>query len=117
MPAPAGKAEAPYFAWENVQLTAAILANLTNLKLTDVNLFGFPPTGPVPAAASASGQCKVFPGDPTYPPPLVWQIFNLLTGGAVIQTVPLAAPCYPGPEYNPTQCAYVTANWFDPHLQ
>lgn len=114
MPAPATKSEAAYFSWEDLQLTPAVLANLTHLNVTDISLFNFPAA----TSAPSSPGCKVFPGDANWPSPTAWEIFNLLTGGALIQTVPLAAPCYPDwPEYNATECAYITANWADPHLQ
>jgi hypothetical protein len=104
---------AQYFKWETIQLTQAVLANLTSLNLTDAALFGFPTTQSKPAS-----KCKVFPGDSNWPSPITWEVFNLLSGDALIKTVPLAAPCFSDwPEYNATLCASITSLWNDPHLQ
>ena len=82
------------------------------MNLTGVSLFDFPTT------SSASIACKVFPGDSNWPSPIVWKVFDLLSGGALIQTVPLAAPCYSNwAEYNPAACEVITSQWSDPHIQ
>ncbi|KAH8884410.1 isoamyl alcohol oxidase-like protein [Thozetella sp. PMI_491] len=94
----------PYFDWETQQLSDAQLAA------------AFAPTV-APAAAKGGQQCKVFPGDAAWPSDAVWSNFNASVGGALIKTVPLAAPCYKNwPQYDPVKCAQVTANWHDPHL-
>jgi hypothetical protein len=104
---------AQLFQWETLQLTQPVLANLTNMNLTDVALFRFPT-----ASSASTSQCKVFPGDANWPSPVAWKVLNLLTGDALIQSVPLAAPCYNGwPEYNASACASITSQWSDPHLQ
>jgi hypothetical protein len=104
---------AQFFQWETLQLTQPVLANLTNMNLTDVAFFGFPTTSSAPIS-----QYKVFPGDAYWPSPIAWEVLNLLTGGALIPTVPLAAPCYRDwPEYNAAACASITSQWSDPHLQ
>lgn len=113
VPAPANKDGAPYFDWENLQLTAPVLANLTELDLSDIGAFAFPST-----KSPSVSQCKVFPGDADWPSPLAWNVLNLLSGGALIKTIPLAASCYKDwQEYNETECEYITNNWSDPHLQ
>ena len=61
--------------------------------------------------------CKVFPGDPSWPDDSTWSLLNQSTGGAVIKTIPIAAPCYPGLFYNSDECAYVTAQWTNSSLQ
>ncbi|KAF4632911.1 hypothetical protein G7Y89_g5206 [Cudoniella acicularis] len=100
------------FQWEALQLTQSVLTNLTNLELTDAALFNFPTT-----SSASTSQCKVFPGDANWPSNATWEVLNLLTGNALIKTVPLAAPCYSSwPEYNVTACAAITASWSDPHL-
>src|SRR5690349_21447305 len=89
----------PYFDWETVQLSDADLAQ----AFADA---------PAPAAAKGGRQCKVFPGDAAWPSDAVWKTFNASVGGALIKTVPLAAPCYKSwPQYDAAKCAQVTANW------
>lgn len=92
-------------------LTDAILNNLTELSLTNVSLFAF--AGDVSVEKRAiSGECKVFPGDLLYPVELVWQIFNLLTGDALVKTVPVASVCYDNwGDSDSDECAYVTEQW------
>lgn len=62
--------------------------------------------------------CRAFPGDPSWPSSKTWSLFNTTLSGALIQTVPLAAPCYADwpAQYNADVCANLTANWGDPHL-
>ncbi|KUJ17541.1 FAD-binding domain-containing protein [Mollisia scopiformis] len=55
--------------------------------------------------------CKVFPGDALWPSDAQWALLNSTTDGALIKTIPLASPCYPGPLSNTDQCSYLTANW------
>jgi hypothetical protein len=109
------KQEAPYFGWETVQLTEAILANFTQLGLGDAGLMGFG-SGSKPGPTAA---CKAFPGDASYPSPATWKLLNQTTGGALIKTIPLAAPCYANwtEAYNPGKCADITARWGTPQLQ
>jgi len=111
---------APYFEWETVQLTEAVLANLTEHELTDVEFFAFEDTAEDRRRSGGPGsggpRCKVMPGDAEWPSPMTWTVANLLTGGALIPTTPLAAPCYAGPHYNTTKCDEITARWSDPRL-
>lgn len=62
-------------------------------------------------------KCKVIPSDREWPSKSLWAIVNHLTGGGLIETVPLAAPCYKGWHYNSTRCAEITASWTDSDLQ
>ena len=122
VPAAASKAEAAYFSYETLQLTAATLSNLTSLGLTNASLFNFPSTSAAASSSSssvvASGSCKAFPGDSNYPGPIAWKVLDLLTGGAVIKTLPLASPCYSNwPNYNAAECTRISNSWSDPHLQ
>ena len=104
---------AELFEWETLQLTQSVLTNLTNLALTNIKLFEYPTT-----TTGSTADCKVFPGDPYWPSPVAWEILNVLSGNALIKTVPLAAPCYSDwPEYNAATCASITSQWNDPHLQ
>lgn len=62
--------------------------------------------------------CKVFPGDAEWPSGQAWALFNQTLNGTLIQTVPLAAPCYASwPEYNPAECEAITSAWNDSSLQ
>lgn len=104
------------FHWETVQLTQAMLINLTNMSPSDIELFDFPKPSTSPAATIS--ECKVFPGDANWPSDVSWKVLNTVTGDALIRTVPLAAPCYlEWPEYNAAECASITSQWIDPHLQ
>lgn len=105
-------ATVPYFPDEAVQLTPDVLTNLTALNLTGVDMFDFGSTDDA-VAKRASAACKVFPGDKAWPSDLIWTVFDLLLGGALIKTTPLAAPCYSGwPKVrNAAECSYITNNW------
>ncbi|KAK0751294.1 hypothetical protein B0T18DRAFT_361701 [Schizothecium vesticola] len=62
-------------------------------------------------------DCKVFPGDEQWPSRQTWNAFNASVEGALIETVPLAAPCYNNwPQRDATRCQAVTDRWSDPRL-
>ncbi|KAK4238307.1 hypothetical protein C8A03DRAFT_43908 [Achaetomium macrosporum] len=96
-------------------LTDTVLANLTDLQLTDIDLFKFDEDGEDTsgvAKRASVGDCKVYPGDPRWPSRLTWTVFDLLTGGALIETVPIGAVCYPNSGvYNAQKCADIIAHW------
>ncbi|KAK2766979.1 hypothetical protein FQN54_006296 [Arachnomyces sp. PD_36] len=107
--APAGEFVLKAGEAEVFELTDAVLANLTELELSDVSLFQFPEVGDgnhhVP-------DCKVFPGDQAWPSKSAWDVFNLLTGGALIQTVPIGAVCYENNEhYDAVKCDELLSHW------
>lgn len=94
------------------QLTDAVLKNLTHLELSNVSLFLFANEYDASVAKAANSTiCKTFPGDSWYPSELVWEVFDLLTGGALIKTVPIGAACYPGDYYNATYCQFLIDNY------
>ena len=65
-----------------------------------------------------SGFCKSFPGDSTWPSKEAWDVFDALSGGALIPTVPLAAPCYKNwGIYSSERCAAVIANFSNEYYQ
>lgn len=107
-------ATAPYFPDEAIQLTPNIITNLTSLNLTGIDLFEFGSTDD-PVAKRASDTCKVFPGDKAWPSNLIWNVFDLLLGGALIKTAPISAPCYSGwpKDRNAAECSYITNNWYN----
>ncbi|KAL0943371.1 uncharacterized protein CTRU02_201257 [Colletotrichum truncatum] len=94
-----------------VELTDAVLANLTQLELTNVSLFAFPDTEGIQKRTFPFSKCKTFPGDWLYPNEAVWRVFNLLTGNALIKTVPLGAACYQGEHYDADKCKFLIDNW------
>lgn len=101
------------FSAETAQLSDEVLANLTNLQLSNISLFSFDANDTSSKARrSLFGSCKTYPGDLLWPSTLLWDVFDLLLGGALIQTKPFASPCYDDfGNYNAAQCATVTNNW------
>ncbi|RAK94981.1 FAD-dependent oxidoreductase [Aspergillus ibericus CBS 121593] len=117
VPSANAMANAPFFASETHQLTDEVLACLQPVLGNATALFEF---GSNSSAQSlpAPGECKVLPGDAAWPSPSTWSLFDQLLGGALIQTVPLAAACYPSwPEYNQAECQSVTDDWTVSYLQ
>jgi hypothetical protein len=107
-----------YFPDETLQLTDDILANLTELQLSNISLFTFDNTTDLSKRGLRDG-CKTYPGDLLWPSDLTWKIFNILTGGALIKTTPYASPCYDDyGNYDAAKCAFITNNWSnDSYLQ
>lgn len=101
----------------NFQLTDSTITNLTKIGLPDATLFDFDTTNG--RLANRSSSCKAYPGDSAWPSTSVWDIFDLLTGGALIATVPLAAPCYADwpANQNSDKCLYITDDWSNSSLQ
>lgn len=116
-PAAAVVSDAGLLTSETLQLTDDVLANLSAIDLANASLFNFDDNATTVDKRSLS--CKVFPGDSAYPSTLVWYIFDLLIGGRLIKTVPLAAPCYSDwpAETNAALCTTITNNWTDSYLQ
>lgn len=101
-----------YFDAETAQLTDEVLANLTSLQLSNITLFAFDTVETSKAKRSLFGACKTYPGDLLWPTDLVWTVFNIISGGALIKNKPYAAPCYDSfGNYNAAQCATITNNW------
>ncbi|KAK3312534.1 hypothetical protein B0H66DRAFT_485854 [Apodospora peruviana] len=107
--------EVPLVEADVIQLTDAVLANLTALQLTNISLFGFPADeeeGTLRKRDVPIGTCRVFPGDSRWPSKLVWFLLDLLTGGALIETVPIGAVCYPNSGvYDAAKCQTLKDNW------
>lgn len=57
------------------------------------------------------------PGDRLYPSDVVWKVLDLLTGGALIKTVPLGSACYEGEYYDEQRCTFLVNNWNDSDTQ
>ncbi|KAF9525608.1 FAD/FMN-containing isoamyl alcohol oxidase-like protein MreA [Crepidotus variabilis] len=93
------------FPYESVQLTGADIG--TNKDLT----FGDPESI---TTSKASGVCKTYPEDASWPSDSRWVSFNESLGGALIQGVPTAAVCYQGwPGFDATRCATARTNWLN----
>lgn len=106
------------FTWETAQLTDAAIG-------PNAALFGFgaavaasAPTSGIAKPPPSGPSCKVFPGDAQWPSTTTWAKLNTTLAGALIKTVPLAAPCYtnwPG-QYDAAACQAVRDRWNDPHF-
>ncbi|KAJ3458156.1 hypothetical protein MRS44_012265 [Fusarium solani] len=85
-----------YLPEEKVQLTDSILSNLTDLQLTNVSVLYFDDTTQNQKRGLQAGlpKCKTFPGDLLWPGTIIWNVLDLVTGGAIIKTVPIGAACY-----------------------
>lgn len=103
---------------EKFQLTDAVLANLTELELSNISLFNFASSDEVVAKRSIFNRCKTSPGDLLWPSKPIWTVFNILTGGALIETVPIGAVCYKNNKhYNAAKCANIIAHWTESATQ
>lgn len=60
-------------------------------------------------------QCKVSPADAAWPSASDWAALNTTVSGRLIKVVPLASACY-APNYNETECEYVSNNWMSAAL-
>ncbi|OBT52948.1 hypothetical protein VE04_06719 [Pseudogymnoascus sp. 24MN13] len=100
------------FPSERLQLTDAVLANLTSLGV-DTSLFAFgTPNDAETLGKRTGGKCKAFPGDKAWPSKPLWKLLDLLSGGQLIATIPSASSCYKGwGDEDETECTYVTDNW------
>lgn len=97
---------------DSIQLTDEVLANLTNLDLSNIDAFYFEnTTSNEKRWLSELFQCKSQPGDRLFPTETIWKVFDLLTGGALIKTVPLGSACYQGEHYDATKCQFLLDNW------
>ncbi|KAN0102233.1 FAD binding domain containing protein [Hyaloscypha variabilis] len=94
------------FPYESIQLTDADVKNYSAIA------FGEAPTSQSPTTTTATGECKIYPGDALWPSDAQWQKFNDTLGGALIRGVPPARVCYPG-YYNTTQCAAAKQKYFN----
>ncbi|KAI1306362.1 putative 6-hydroxy-D-nicotine oxidase [Xylaria venustula] len=95
-------------------LTDSVLAQLNSLELTNASLFDFAQNVNSTGIDKRSSRtpCKTFPGDLLWPLEPVWKVFNLLTGGALIKTVPVGAVCYTNSEhYNADKCEEILDHW------
>ncbi|KAH7125831.1 hypothetical protein EDB81DRAFT_764928 [Dactylonectria macrodidyma] len=102
--------DTPHQGFESLQLTQDVLANLTAAKLTNISLFYFDEDTASRESPTGS-QCKVMPGDACYPTKIVWKVLDILSGGALIKTVPFGSVCYAGDHYDAAKCQFLIDNW------
>lgn len=106
------------FEEEALQLTDAVLANLTDLSLTNVSLLYFNDEDKTMQSSGLHRRCKAFPGHASWPSRLMWRVLDLVTGGALIETVPLSAACYNDfGVYDGARCDEVTSSFANSSLQ
>ncbi|KXH67048.1 hypothetical protein CSAL01_06493 [Colletotrichum salicis] len=106
-----------YFDFESSQLTADVVANLTMYNLTGTTAFNFGDDEDA-VKKRVTRSCKAFPGDQAWPSNLTWLLLDLLLGGALVDGVPTAAPCYKDwPQYDAVKCDEITASWTTPQYQ
>ncbi|PHH68130.1 hypothetical protein CDD82_811 [Ophiocordyceps australis] len=99
--------EVPVFEYETRRLEHRQLSS------THGRLFQFDSTAP----ALLPGQCKPRPGDFGWPAQESWDALDQALGGALIKTVPLAAPCHDGwGVYDAEKCRVITSHWTKPEL-
>ncbi|GIC86651.1 uncharacterized protein Aud_003025 [Aspergillus udagawae] len=91
-------AGASLFPAETLQLTDAVLANISSTIRT----------------RPSSLRLTIIYGRPSG----TWELFDLLLGGALVKTVPLAASCYSSwPEYDAVECETVKSHWTNSYMQ
>jgi hypothetical protein len=110
----------PVFEYEKRSLSKKTLRELidkTNVA-DDAYLFFFEDRNDAKPSLLEKGACRAFPGDPEWPRERTWGAFNKLLDGALIETVPVAAPCYWNlGTYNAEKCAVVRDSYTDPYFQ
>ncbi|KAK8065577.1 hypothetical protein PG997_012324 [Apiospora hydei] len=107
-------AGAPWFEYEKLQLTSDDLDGLSTRgsKPKVAGLIGFD-VGP----ELQPGECRTFPGDSSWPSESEWSDFGDLLSGSLIQTVPVAAPCYKDwGVYNKEQCDAIRGSFPNPYF-
>jgi hypothetical protein len=80
--------------------------------LTDDDVKGIPELkfGITGEVSGESPECKAFPGSSDWPSEQEWSRLNTTLDGGLLNPMPPAIACYPGPQYNATQCAFLVNN-------
>lgn len=119
VPADSTASDYDYFGYETAQLTSEVIANLTDLHLSNISLFDFATSCSSSQAKRSAPSCRAFPGSDDWPSDVVWKVFDLLLGGALIKGTPLAAPCFNSwPELRDEEtCEYIKERWHTPRFQ
>ncbi|KAH9905749.1 hypothetical protein F4778DRAFT_779140 [Xylariomycetidae sp. FL2044] len=87
---------------------------LNNIPVYGVSL-GSSSTAALPISRNTNKQlcsraaldCKVFPGDTSWPSASEWSSLNASLGGALLKPKPAASVCYEGPDFDAAQCDFV----------
>jgi len=83
------------FPWEQSQLSDSEIGNFSAIAFGNQSATPSPPRP----------RCRTSPGDATWPSLPDWNRLNASLGGALIQTVPQGAVCYPShPRYDDRMC-------------
>ncbi|KAI1339889.1 FAD-binding domain-containing protein [Xylariaceae sp. FL0016] len=77
-----------------------------------VTILGLTSFALVCATVTLDHKCKVSPGDDAWPTDDEWSMLNQTIDGSLLQPKPAAAACYPGPDYNATQCRFLVSGTF-----
>lgn len=111
----------PLFGYEINSLTEEKLHQLLKKagELEKTHLFDFDnEIGHGVTSVSEKSQCKAFPGRSGWPSRDTWALFDKLLDGTLIETVPIAAPCYLNLGiYNAEKCALVRDSFANPYFQ
>lgn len=102
----------PWFEYEKYQLTQdALGGRRTRGSVLRAAAFD---SGP----ELQPGECRTFPGDSSWPSETEWSDLGDLLNGSLIQTFPVAAPCYKDwGVYNKEQCDVIRVNFSNPYFQ
>ena len=68
------------------------------------------------SATTTASQCRVLPGDASWPSTLAWAALNKTVHGQLVSTVPLGSVCH-DPTYNAAACAALQQTWAQPVTQ
>jgi hypothetical protein len=102
-------ANAGLFPAESVQLTDAIIQSIAqhNSKAHLADLIAFD------SSDRSYTSCKTYPNDTLWPSHSTWNDLNTLLDGSLIQTTPIAAPCYDSRwgQKNSTRCNSVVRDF------
>jgi len=107
----------PLFGYEAVQLTESVLKAFGE-RLDSAGFAHLFRPGDSFNDVRRNNSCKAFPGDASWPSKDAWNALNGTLGGALIQTVPLAAPCYKSwGVYDAKACASIIEKYPNPYYQ
>lgn len=109
----------PLFEYETTSLTEESLQRLIDKAGAGASapLFAFD-DGSTEHPSTPKSNCKAFPGDAEWPSQHTWKTFRKLLGGALIETLPIGAPCYKNlGVYDAKKCSEVRDSFADPYFQ
>jgi hypothetical protein len=109
----------PLFLYENALTDELLKRVLETSKTTEhAHIFAFDNGTAINQEVLKSGACKAFPGDATWPSSRLWDAFNKTIDGALIKTVPIAAPCYRNLGlYDAEKCAAIQRDFTNAYFQ